>query len=266
MSRLQNLHNFLFKLSIQDVIIFVLVILGLTLITKLIKGLAKFITKKFPKKRMAIFGWVPLINFIIYLMGIVAASFIIFQPTKEVYIGFLASMLLALGFAAKDMAASVIAGIVLLLDKPFQVGDRVTFHDSYGEIITMGLLSVKLLTLDEDIVTIPNQRLMTDTVSSSSAGELGMMTTVDLHIPPNADLLQAKEILENVTRTISYVNLDKKIVVVAKEVLGIAGVVSITMKTKCIIKDARTERAFQTEFLMLTNKEFKKHGITQNAN
>lgn len=265
MSRLQNLHNFLFQLKIENVIIFVLAVIGLTLLTNAIKRLSQFVTKKFPHNRMLIFGWVPLFNFALYFSGIIAIAFVLFQPGKEVTISFLASIFIALGFAIKDPVTSMVSSIILLVDKPFQVGDRITFKDTYGEVIDIGLRSVKILTLDESIVTIPNHRFLTDTVSSSSAGNLEMMVTTDLYISPSSDLTQAKEILEKVAHNILYIDASKKIVVVGKEILGISGIVSIAMKTKCIIKDARAERAFQTEFLINANNEFKKHNIAQIA-
>lgn len=256
---------FLARVSFQDFIIFAAVLVGLALLVRAIKISSALIAKKFPKHRMSMFAWIPLFNFGIYFVGTFTAFAVIFEPKKEVYLSFLASVLVAVGFAAKDIVASVMAGVVLLLDKPFQVGDRVTFGDVYGEITSIGLRSVKLLTLDESVVTIPNSRLVTDVVSSSSAGELGMMTTVDMHISPRADVAQARKILADIAHKSDYVDAAKNIVVVGKEILGLAGVVSVTLKTKCIIKDARTERAFQTEFLVRANEEFKRYNVVQNV-
>jgi small-conductance mechanosensitive channel len=38
----------------------------------------------------------------------------------------------ALGFALKDLAASILAGLIIIIDRPFQVGDRVNFNGTYG--------------------------------------------------------------------------------------------------------------------------------------
>jgi small conductance mechanosensitive channel len=260
------LHRFLSNVSIEDILIFIMALVTLTLITKSIKYFSVLLSKQFPTKRMLFLCWIPLFNFIVYLGGIIITIFIVFQPRNEVAIGLLASGLIAIGFAIKNPVSSIIAGIILLLDKPFQVGDRISFKDSYGEIVDIGLYSVKLLTLDSNLVTIPNHRFLTDTVSSSSAGELGIMATVDVYVSPYSDLLQTKNILEKVARDISYVDTSQKIIVVSREILGIAGIVSVEMKTKCIIKDSRTERAFQTEFLIQANKEFKSHNIKQSVN
>lgn len=260
-----HIQNFLAQVALTELALFIAALIIFVIITSLIKTLALFVTRLFPTKRMTILNWVPFINFTIYLVGFSGAAYILFQPTEKVYLGVIASIIIALGFAAKETLQSLIAGIVLLIDKPFQVGDRVTFQDAYGEITSIGLRSVKLLTLDENVVTIPNHRFMSDIVSCSSAGELGMMVTVDVHVGPEVNLTQVKIILEKTAAQNAYVDVTKPIVVVAREILGITGIISITMKTKCIIKDARTEKAFQTNFILDVNKEFKEQGIRQST-
>lgn len=257
MFTVDQIRTFLGQVALQELALFIVVIIALIIITSLLRIFASFITTLFPTRRMAILSWVPFCNFIIYIVGFFEAAYLIFQPTEKVYLGVIASVLIAFGFAAKDILQSVIASIVILIDKPFQVGDRVTFQDVYGEIVSIGLRSVKLLTLDESIVTIPNQRFMHDVVSSSSAGELGMMVTIDLHVAPTADLSQVKIILESAAVQNTYVDAQKPIVVIAREILNITGTIVIAMRIKCVIKDARTEKAFQTNFILDVNKEFK---------
>ena len=132
-----------------------------------------WISTKLPSTRMLVFGWIPILNFFIYFIGLFGSFYIIFSPSREFLIAFMISAVVAIGFAVKDVVASIIAGIILLIDKPFQVGDRITFQDHYGEVIQIGLRSVKLQTLDESLVTIPNHRFINDTVSSSSAENSG---------------------------------------------------------------------------------------------
>jgi small-conductance mechanosensitive channel len=141
------------------------------------------------------------------------------------------------------------------------VGDRITFQGHYGDIISIGLRSVKLLTLDESIVTIPNNRFLTNSVSSSSAGDLGMMITIDIHVSPKTDVYLAKKILQEQAEKNQYIDGQKKIIIVCKEILNISGTVSFVMTIKCILKDTRQEKAFQTDFILKVNKEFKKNNI-----
>ena len=46
------------------------------------------------------------------------------------------------GFATKDLVASLVAGLLVMFDRPFQVGDRVWFGGEYGDVLAIGLRSV----------------------------------------------------------------------------------------------------------------------------
>lgn len=257
----EHVSRFIARIDLLELGLFVLSVIVISLVVRSIRSATDWFSKTFPSKRMSVLGWVPIINFLIYFGGVFTSFYFIFEPSREFLIAFVISGLVAIGFAVKDIAASVIGGIILLIDKPFQVGDRVTFQDHYGDIIRIGLRTVKLFTLDESVVTIPNQRFLSDVVSSSSAGEVGMMTTVDVNVSLDADLFKIKEILEKETHNSKHVDLRGKIIIVGKEVLGVNNAVSFVMTVKCILKDARHEKAFQTDFLMNVNKQFKMHNI-----
>ncbi len=257
----KEIEKFISNVEIENVFIFILLLAVLIVSVKLIRIFSRIVTKKFPDKRMYVFQWIPVFNFSIYFIGIVIGIYVIFKPSQEVLLWFIASTIVAFALALKDILFSIIAGVVLLVDKPFQVGDRIAFNNEYGEIVSIGLRSVKLLTLDESIVTIPNSRFINDTVSSSSAGELNMMTTVDVYVAIDKDLNKIKATLEKIALESSYLNIERKPFVVIKEVLGIGGIISAMMTTKCILKDARKEKSFQTDFLISVNREFKNQNI-----
>ena len=254
-------YQFINQIALQDIGLFILSIFVISLTVRGVRALSDWASKKYPSQRMVLFGWVPVVTFIFYFVGLCTSFYIIFTPSRQFLTAFIVSGLFAIGFAVKDIVTSVIAGIILLIDKPFQLGDRITFQGHYGEILNIGLRSVKVLTLDESVVTIPNNRFLTDAVSSSSAGDLGMMTTVNVHVSLEADLYKMREILQEEAEKSQYVDVKRKITIAGKEMLGVNGTVSLMMTVSCIIKDARQERAFQTDFLLAANKKFKMHAI-----
>lgn len=257
----ESTYRFISQIELKEIGLFLLSILIISLVVRGITSLSAWVSKKFPSNRMVLFEWVPVINFLFYFIGLLTSFYIIFQPDRKFLIAFIISSFFAIGFAIKDVITSVIAGIILLLDKPFQVGDRVTFQEHYGEILRIGLRSVKLLTLDESIVTIPNNRFLNDSVCSNNAGDLGMMTTVNVHASLEADLYKIKEILQTEAEKSQYVDTEKKIIIIGKEILAANSSVSLMMTVRCTIKDARLEKAFQTDFLLSVNKQFKRNAI-----
>ena len=114
-----------------------LALLGLVLFVKGITHLADSLYRHIPRRRILISQVATTLNFSIYIFGGPFLFYAILQPPREVMLAATGSIAVALGLSLKDLVASVIAGFILLFDRPFQVGDRVAFGDVYGEIESM---------------------------------------------------------------------------------------------------------------------------------
>ena len=135
--------------------------------------------ERFADRRLTIKQAGSFLRFGIYVIGGLGAAGMIFHLTREVLLALGGTAAVSIGFALKDLVASVVAGFIILTDKPFQVGDRVTFEGHYGEIRHIGLRSVRLVTLDDTQITIPNNKFLTESVASGNAGEVFMMVQND---------------------------------------------------------------------------------------
>ena len=72
---------------------------------------------------------------------------------------------LAIGMAAKDTLAHMISGFTLMLDRPFQIGDRIKLaNGTIGDVLDIGLRSTKIQGLDTTLLVIPNSDLCNSTV------------------------------------------------------------------------------------------------------
>jgi small-conductance mechanosensitive channel len=69
-------------------------------------------------------------------------------------------MALAAGFVLKDYLSCLFAGIMLLAEQAYRVGDWVQIGDTYGEVVELGLRTVKLRTADANDVSIPHNTLL----------------------------------------------------------------------------------------------------------
>src|SRR5262245_31519694 len=85
-------------------------------------------------------------------------------PSRETFLAGIASLGIALGLGAQDLVKNLIGGLVVLGDRPYQLGDRVKIGDAYGEIDHIGLRSTKLTTPDDTRVTIPNAQVLSDRI------------------------------------------------------------------------------------------------------
>ena len=96
------------------------------------------IGNRIPERRLRLNQGITLLRFIIFLVGVTLAISSAVSLSKEVIIAITGTAAVTIGFALKDLAASVLAGIIIIMDRPFQVGDRVTFDGFYGEITAIG--------------------------------------------------------------------------------------------------------------------------------
>jgi MscS family membrane protein len=75
---------------------------------------------------------------------------------------------LAVAFAAQDTIANFFGSIMIILDRPFRVGDRIKTSGIDGAVESVGFRSTRVRTLDGHLVTVPNKGLATEMITNIS--------------------------------------------------------------------------------------------------
>ena len=75
---------------------------------------------------------------------------------------------LAIGFAAQDTVKNLIAGVTILLDRPFRVGDNIELEDTFGTVEEITLRSTRLRTLNNQIAILPNAKVIEEKILNHS--------------------------------------------------------------------------------------------------
>ena len=65
-----------------------------------------------------------------------------------------------IGFAAINTLGNMIAGLIVMTSRPFKVGDRIFFNGQFADVEAIELIYTKMRTLDNVLVSIPNQELL----------------------------------------------------------------------------------------------------------
>ena len=238
----------------------VVIVVAAVVVTRLWTGTLDKLGEQLAARRLLLKKVASLSRFGIY---IVAAYFVIFgvvNPAQESLIAFAAGTVVVIGFAMKDLAGSIIAGVIILLDSPFQVGDRVQYGDTYGEVVEIGLRAVKINTLDDNLVSIPNNKFLTDVVASANAGELDMMVVLDFYIGVGDDHELARGILDEAIVTSPYVYLAKPVIVHVSDV-PMGNGYATRMRGKFYVCDTRFESSIQTDITRRVKRAFRQVGI-----
>lgn len=203
-------------------------------------------------------------RFAIYIGAIAAAVPLAFKLSDQALLALGGTIAVTAGFAFKDLASSILAGITILIDRPFQVGDRVAFGSYYGEITSIGLRSVRLVTLDDNLVTIPNNKFLTETVACGNAGALDMLIQMDFFIGSGEDVARARQIVADALTTSRFAFLEKPWTVLVNSVVH-QGYFAIRLRAKVYVLDLHYEKALETDVTLRVLDGLRQAGIAPPA-
>ena len=227
---------------------------------RLLGGLFDRAGQRFSQHRIALHQAKTIFRLVLYLAGFGAAISLSFQLSSEALLALGGILAVAIGIALRDLVASIIAGITILIDKPFSVGDRITYEGTYGEVVEIGLRAVRVVTLDDNLVTIPNNKFLTDVVASGNAGELDMLVQLDFFISLDSNLPLAKRIVREALASSRYTYLNKPWKIVVNEVQQ-AHYVAVRLRAKVYVLDVRWETDLQTDVTERVLDAFRKASI-----
>jgi len=233
-----------------------LIIFGTWLTIVIIRRLLPFLANKGPSQlRLYILAAVPILRLTILVFAILWLIPIIFNITFQNFLVIAGAASVAIGFAFKDYASSLIAGIVAIIERPYRPGDWVEIADDYGEVKTVGLRAIKILTASDDMITIPHDRIWKDNISNSNDGSYTLMCVVDFYVRHDHDAAIIRAALLDVGLTSAYLSYEKPVMVMLKQT-----VFGTHYKLKAYPFDMRNQFSFISDLTVRGKKAIADNG------
>ena len=160
---------------------------------------------------------VPLLRLVVIVAALSLALPVVIDPSLRNMIAILGAAGLAIGFALKDYASSLIAGVVAAFEQPYRPGDWIELDGHYGEVVHVGMRTVALVTADDDYITVPHLKLWSSVVRNANNGSPTLQCAASFHVHPEHDAACARATLEDVALTSPYLNFDEPVVIVVRE-------------------------------------------------
>jgi moderate conductance mechanosensitive channel len=201
---------------------------------------------------------VPAIKFGIYVIALyyfLTEILTIFGPELFLLTGLIGA---AIGFGLKDLFADFVGGIVITFEKPYQIGDKVSIGNYYGEVTDIGLRATKLVTPGDNTVTAPNSLIFNETIASGNYGSSEMMVVTDIYIASESDVKSAMKILRETVVTSKYVYISRTSPVI---LLHKSLPFYTRLRAKAYVNDLRDEFEFESDVHTRAWTEFGKNGI-----
>ncbi len=118
---------------------------------------------------------------------------------------------IVLGFALQDSLKNVFGGITLLLDKTYQIGDKVKLESGeVGTILDIGLRSTKMRTYDNELIYIPNGYLANSRVLNYARPNPQIRACVNFTVEYGTKVEKVREIVLDLVRKMERVLAEPK--------------------------------------------------------
>ena len=211
-----------------------------------------------PRARFAVKWIEPVLRIgLWFLAGFM--SFDILAPSRETFIAAVGSVAIAIGLGAQDLIKNLVGGLVVVADRPYQLGDRVQIGEASGEIDHIGLRSTKLTTFGDTRVTIPNSDILTMEVFNSNSGVPECQVATDVFLPPDTDPATASRIGYEAAYTSPFTYLAKPVTVLIIDEFDRFPYVRV--KIKAYVFDHRYQPHMQSDITTRAKTEFLRLGL-----
>ena len=120
---------------------------------------------------------------------------------------------LALSLAARDIIADILAGITILTDRPFRIGDRIEIHaiGTWGDVVDIGLRTTRVRTRDNRMVIVPNSSIAENEVINYTYPDRRYRIETHVRVAYGTDVETARRVIIDTVRQLEEVLPDRPV-------------------------------------------------------
>lgn len=239
-------------------IIFILIIYLATAIGKIISYFFEFADEHAAKttRRGKYSSSILLVRLSIWIIGFliaIAASGIALDKIT-IIIGALG---VGIGFGLQTLVNNVVSGLVMVFEKPIQVGDLIEVGDKTGIVRSMGIRASKIHTLDGSEVIVPNGDLLSKNLINWTLSNTHKRISLEIGVAYGSDIDQVKEIFENILKNDEQVMQNPSPLVLLESF----GDNAVNFKILCWVADIDNWLVVKSILMSNIFTEFYKQGI-----
>ncbi|MBU2444689.1 MAG: mechanosensitive ion channel [Bacteroidetes bacterium] len=217
--------------------------------------------KDVQKGERSAYDLIPFIKKLILVILFTIGLLIILNKFKVDVSGIVLSLgiaSLAIALAAQETLSNMIAGFVILVDRPFRIGDRIRLPSGeIGDVFEIGMRSTKFLDFDNNLIIVPNAEIVKTIIQNLTYPNTVSRIVVDVGVAYDTNLEKAKGILLELAKNHSLVTLEFEPQVFVVNFSAS----SIDLRLIARTLDYRNVYQIQSDLRESIKSDFKKNGI-----
>jgi small-conductance mechanosensitive channel len=169
----------------------------------------------------------------------------------------------ALSLAGKDTLTNLISGVIIAIDRPFRIGDRIYSNEVGGwvDVVEIGLRSTKVHTRDNRMVVIPNAQLADDAVINYNYPDRSYRLQVDIGVAYDTAFSTARQVLHDAVRQVEGVMSDRPVQVLFVDF----GKSAMVFRVRWWIADYADMRQMNDRVYQAIQEALDAHGIVSSG-
>jgi potassium efflux system protein len=200
---------------------------------------------------------VVIFRLIIIMVGFFLAVVASGLPVDKVTV-VLGALGVGIGLGLQNIVYNLVSGVILIFEKPMQIGDYIEVADKKGRVENIGIRASKLVTADGSEVIVPNGDILSSHMVNWTRGNNNRRSQLSIEIEPASELPKAKEIILAELKTNHYVIQGRPVEILLNNLNEKSVEISINVWINSIYK----EEEFKSElrsilYSRLAEKEIK---------
>ena len=206
------------KTLLNDIYFSLIVLLAVLILWRLIRlaaqqaldGAVRRGQRKQSESLITLSVWALRLTAIIVAISLALTHFGVNITGFAIFLGIIG---VVLSLAGQDIVSDIISGALILIDRPYRIGDRIELPaiDSLGDVIDIGMRSTRILTLNNRMVVVPNSRVGKDQIVNHSYPDPSYYDQVDVVVAYDNDVDRVGQLLVNTVRSVEGVEKEREI-------------------------------------------------------
>jgi small conductance mechanosensitive channel len=210
--------GFLREMVWQDIVLVLAILVASRFLVLGARRAVRFLAEVVPARwRLPVLRFSPKLRLLIDAGTLAIILPVVVEPTFHNTVALVATVGLALAFAFKDYGSCLIAGFVTILENTYQPGDWIEIGGNYGEVTSVGLRAVHIVTADDTEIVIPHSQLWSASIANASSGKRSLLCVAPFYLDADHDGAAVRERLAEIAGQSSYLEAGSKIAVIATE-------------------------------------------------
>ena len=238
--------------------LFIIIVYLATVIAQIVSYFLEFADQNAPAtvRKGKYSSTILLVRLAIWIVGFLIAIAASGVPTDKLTI-ILGALGVGIGFGLQSLVNNVVSGIVMVFEKPIQVGDLIEVGDRTGTVRSMGIRASKILTFEGSEVIVPNGDLLSQNLINWTLSNTHKRICLAVGVAYGTDIEKVKAIFKDILAA------DKEVMVEPAPLILLDkfGESSVDFKVLCWIRDIDNWLLIRSVLMSNVFEAFYKSGI-----